>query len=127
MLEHGWPQGFAVSTLRRVRSDLEVAHRRILRTEGRSQFAVMPDQGPGSLVQTHSRREFFLIVSDSQTEPRSASSKPYARLFRDQETAFRFQLERPGRSCTWLELVTPALALHRQLQQIEPRKRGRPG
>lgn len=127
MLDHGWPQGFAVSALRRFRPQLEAAHRRILRPEGRSQFAVLPDQGPGSLVQTHSRPEFFLIVSDSQTEPRSASSKPYARLFQEQEAAFRFQLELPGRSCTWLELVVPAVTLHRQLQQIEPRKRGRPG
>jgi len=125
MLDHGWPQGFVVSTLRRFRQELEKAYRRILRYEGRTDFSVMPDQGPGSLVQMHSRREFFLIVSDSQTEPRSASSKPYARLFRDQEAAFQFQLERPGRSCTWLELVTPAVALHRQLQQIAPRKRGR--
>jgi len=127
MLDHHWPQGFAVSTLRRFRRGLEAVHQRILRTEGRSQFAVMSDQGPGSLVQTHSRPEFFLIVSDSQTEPGSASSKPYARLFRNQEAAFKFQLERPGRSCTWLELVVPAVTLHRQLQQIEPRKRGRPG
>ena len=124
MLDHGWPQGFVVSTLRRFRSELEAAHKRILRTKERSDFSVMPDQGPGSLVQTNSQPEFFLIVSDPSTgQPNSA--KPYARLFREQEAALRFQLERPGRSCTWLELVAPAVALHRQLQQIEPRKRGR--
>jgi len=124
MLDHGWPQGFVVSTLRRFRRELEAAYRRILRNEARS-LSVIREQYSGSLVPTRSGPEFFLIVSDSQTEPRSASSKPYARLFRDQEAAFQFQLERPGRSCTWLELVTPAVELHRQLQQIEPRKRGR--
>lgn len=124
MLDHGWPQGFAVSTLRRFRQDLEAAYRRILRTKGRSDFSVMPDQGHGSLVQTHSSPEFLLIVSDPSTgQPNSA--KPYARLFREQQAAFQFQLEHPGRACTWLELVAPAVALHRQLQQIEPRKRGR--
>lgn len=124
MLDHGWPQGFVVSTLRRFRRELEEAYRRILLTKRRSDSSVMPDQGPGSLVPTRSGPEFFLIVSDPSTgQPNS--SKTYARLFRDQEAAFKFQLERPGRSCTWLELVAPAVALHRQLQQIEPRKRGR--
>ena len=123
MLDHGWPQGFVVSTLRRVRPDLEAAHRRILRNEARS-LSVIREQYSGSLVPTRSDPEFLLIVSDPATGQQN-SAKPYARLFRDQEAAFQFQLERPGRSCTWLELVSPAVALHRQLQQIEPRKRGR--
>jgi len=123
MLDHGWPQGFVVSTLRRVRSDLEAAHRRILRTEARS-LSPLREQYPGSLVPTRSGPEFLLIVSDPSSG-QSNSAKAYARLFRDQQAAFKFQLERPGRSCTWLELVSPAVALHRQLQQIEPRKRGR--
>ncbi|MGX9393847.1 hypothetical protein ACWX0K_13325 [Nitrobacteraceae bacterium UC4446_H13] len=123
MLDHGWPQGFVVSTLRRVRPDLEAAHRRILRTEARSP-SVIREQYSGSLVPTRSGPEFLLIVSDPSSG-QSNSAKAYARLFRDQEAALRFQLERPGRSCTWLELVAPAVALHLQLQQIEPRKRGR--
>lgn len=123
MLDHHWPQGFVVSTLRRFRSELEAAHQRILRNEARSP-SVIREQYPGSLVPTRSGPEFLLIVSDpSSGQPNSA--KAYARLFRDQEAAFKFQLERPSRSCTWLELVAPAVALHRQLQQIEPRKRGR--
>lgn len=124
MLDHNWPQGFAVSTLRRFRPELQAAHKRILGTEARS-LSPLREQYSGSPVPTRSGREYFMIVSDLSTDQHPASAKPYARLFRDQEAAFQFQLERPGRSCTWLELVAPAVALHRQLQQIEPRKRGR--
>ena len=33
IMEHGWPQGFAVSIMRRVRRDLEREHARILRQD----------------------------------------------------------------------------------------------
>lgn len=124
MLNHNWPQGFAVSTLRGVRPELEARHRCILRLDPSVLFSVVQDTSPGSVPQTNNQPEFLLIVSDSDERDVSGS---YARLFKDQVSAFKFQLERSGRSCTWLELVTPAFVLRRYLQEVEPRKRGRSG
>src|SRR5277367_3842250 len=38
LMEHGWPQGFAVSVLRRVRVDLEMQHARILTLDAKALF-----------------------------------------------------------------------------------------
>ena len=124
MLNHNWPQGFAVSTLRRIRPELEARHRQILQLDPDALFRVEQDTSPGSLSLTNNQPEFLLIISDNDERDASGS---YARLFEDQKSAFKFQLERSGRSCTWLELVTPAFVLHRYLQEAEPRKRGRSG
>jgi hypothetical protein len=125
MLTHNWPQGFAVSTLRRIRPELERHHSRILTADPRQLFSHQQDTSPGTMVQTNSRPEFLLIVSDDRKRESVDSSGAYARLFRDEQSAFRFQLERPGRTCSWFELVTAAFELHQSLQKTEPRKRGR--
>ncbi len=123
MLNHNWPQGFAVSTLRRVRPELEQRHRKILHHDPNALFSFEQDTSPGRVLQTNANPQFLLIVSDDDN--RSDSENSYARLFSDEVSAFRFQRERLGRSCTWLELVTPAFVLHKRLREVEPRKRGR--
>jgi hypothetical protein len=125
MLTHNWPQGFAVSTLRRVRTELEQHHRLILAPELGHLFSHKKDPSPGTSVQNNSDPEYLLIVSDDRKRDSSDSSGAYARLFRDKESALRFQFERPGRTCSWFELVTAVFALHQSLQKTEPRKRGR--
>lgn len=125
MLRHNWPQGFVVSILRRIRPELEQKHRQILCQNPNALFSFEQDTSPGSVPQTNANPQFLLIVSEYDNK--SDSENSYARLFQDQASAFKFQLERSGRSCTWLELVTPAFVLRRYLQEAEPRKRGRSG
>jgi hypothetical protein len=129
LLEHEWPQRFVLATMRRIRPDLEQEHHRILRLNPESLFdreRVWQQTQSGNVSAGNDSPAFLLIVSDARTGDRSAGG-PYAKIFQDNLSAFRFQLEKAGRSCTWLELVTPAWTLRNHLVNSIPRSRGRTG
>lgn len=121
MLEHGWPQNFVVSSLRPVRSDLSRRHEAILR---RSPHLRNSRPEPGEMDFGGPASDFLLVVSDIRAA-RNKSTEPYLCLFDSETEAFKFQLEEPGRSCSWFSLEGPARALHQQLLSALPRKRGR--
>jgi hypothetical protein len=129
LLDHRWPQRFVLDTMRGIRPDLEQEHRRILRLNPESLFdkeGVRRATQSGNVDAGNADPAFLLIVSDRRTGDRS-SGGPYARIFQDTLSAFKFQLEKAGRSCTWLELVTPAWTLRNHLVNSIPRSRGRTG
>jgi hypothetical protein len=129
LMKHEWPQGFVVSIMREVRRDLEKRHRRILELDSDALFdpqLIRERNEGGAYAGTNSAQEFLLIVSDDNIREK-ATDRPYPMFFDDQRQAFEFQLKEPGRSCTWIELVTPAHLLRDTLKQTLPRQRGRSG
>lgn len=129
LMKHEWPQGFVVSIMREARRDLEKRHRRILELDSGALFnpeLIRERNEGGAYSGTNSVQEFLLIVSDDGVKEQPAD-RPYPMLFDDQRQAFEFQLKEPGRSCTWLELVTPAHSLRDNLNRTLPRQRGRSG
>jgi hypothetical protein len=122
MLEHGWPQNFVVTTLRRIRNELEARHTKIFQVE--SPNVARPEPRAGDLAIGNPASPFLLIVSDGETLDRTREG-PYAQIFENQEDAFRFQMKKAGRSCSWFELDTPAHTLRTNLIGSLPRQRGR--
>jgi hypothetical protein len=122
MLDHGWPQTFVVTTLRRVRQELESRHTKILKTNYRN--VVRPPPQAGDMAIGNPDAPFLLVVSDDKTMDQPAGG-PYALIFENQEKAFRFQMEKAGRSCSWFGLETPARELAKNLVASLPRQRGR--
>jgi hypothetical protein len=82
IMEHGWPQGFAVSIMRRVRLDLEREHARILQQcPGKlfDQQAIRSRTRPGDIAVDNTDPVFLTIASkekraadEGQTAPLSA-------------------------------------------------------
>jgi hypothetical protein len=124
MLNHGWPQNFVVTTLRRIRKELGVQHSMALRM--RSKAGTMPEPRAGDLAGVNPASPFLLIVSDDRTANPNDQG-PYAMTFTNQVDAFRFQMKAVGRSCSWFELETTAKALKANLARSLPRSRGRSG
>jgi hypothetical protein len=126
LLEHEWPQGFVVKILREIRSPFEKEHRRIMRLDRMKLFdpkRVWETTMSGAFDAGTSEPAFLMTVSDMRA--RKPNTEPYAKVFKDSRSAFEFQLEMPGRSCTWLELTKPAWTLHDNLARTFPRSRGR--
>jgi hypothetical protein len=128
MLNHNWPQKFAVETLRRYRRELEGRYRNILRLDPEKLFdekQIRTSARAGSLTVSSTSPMFFLIWSDDRYSKDPAALAPSAKIFDDDNTALKFTLEKAGRSTTWLELTGPAHKLSAQLSKTLPRKRGR--
>jgi hypothetical protein len=128
MLNHNWPQKFAVETLRRYRRDLEGRHKNILSLDSEKLFdekQIRASARAGSPAVSSTSPTFFLIWSDDRYSKDPAAVAPSARIFDDENTALKFTLEKAGRSTTWLELTKPAHALSNELSRSLPRKRGR--
>jgi hypothetical protein len=122
MLQHGWPQNFVVTTLRRIRHELEARHTEIFQVN--SPNVARQEPQAGDLAIGNPASPFLLIVSDDKTVDRSQKG-PYAQIFDNQEDAFRFQMKKAGRSCSWFELDTLARTLRTNLIGSLPRQRGR--
>jgi hypothetical protein len=128
MLNHNWPQMFAVETLRRYRQELERRHKKLLSLDPIKLFdekQIRASAQPGTLAVGSRSPVLFLIWSDDRYAKDPASVAPSARIFDDKDTALEFTLEKAGRSTTWLELTNPAHALSSELSKTLPRKRGR--
>lgn len=121
LLEHGWPQNFVVTALRRVRPDLDRKYAHILQTDTPA-GAIEPQTG--DIAFGYRNSPFLLIVSDTNTRDQPKAG-PDALIFKNYEEAFQFQMQKVGRSCSWFELEGPTRALQHNLQGSLPRKRGR--
>jgi hypothetical protein len=124
MLNHGWPQNFVVTTLRRIRKDLGDQHSKALGM--RSRGTTGPQPPAGEMAGMNPASPFLLIVSDNRTA-NANDQGPYAMTFANQVDAFRFQMQAVGRSCSWFELEAAAKALKANLARSLPRSRGRTG
>ena len=96
LLQHGWPQGFPVSLLRRLRPELEREHARILKQDPAILFdeeAIKRKARPGDLYFGNTDPVLLTIVSGSDLQ-KEAARKPNAGGFSGYER--RIQVREKG-------------------------------
>ena len=127
LMEHGWPQSFAVSVLRRLRPDLEKHHARILKQDAQKLFdqdALRRNAKPGDFAFNNTDPVLLTIVMKPRIA-RSELNEPYkCEICRGAEESLRFIGEAGGGGAMF-ELVGLAHALSAALKPTEPQRRGR--
>jgi hypothetical protein len=124
IMNHGWPQSFAVLILRHVRRDLEREHARILR------------QDPGKLFDLEAIRAiaregdntehvYLAVASKAQQSPNEAQRALLSAVRRGYQNVFKFRDHVGASSVTMFEVATLAHRLRQELMKTEPRRRGR--
>src|SRR5207245_10662083 len=116
LMQHGWPQGFAVAVLRSVRRKLEKQHARILEQDPAILFdeqPIMQKARAGDLAVANADPVFLAINSVGQ-EDRSYSNS-FA-ICHGQGELMRFILaQEPGQTWTVIEFATSVHALSSEL------------
>jgi hypothetical protein len=128
LLEHGWPQSFAVAVLRRVRREFERQHVRFLNQDRKTLFdpdLIRQKARPGDLY-VGNTDPVFLVIASGQ-EPTGSESVPTVSICRGTDEVAKFARKVAARSWTLLELVTSAHSLSTELSKVKARKRGRSG
>jgi len=128
MMAHGWPQGFAVSIMRRVRLDLEKEHARILRQDPAKLFdwrAIRARARPGDIAVDNTDPVFLTLASKAQHPPDKVRPSPMSAVCRGFDQVNKFSRDVGALSMTMFEVATLVHRLHQELMQTEPRRRGR--
>jgi hypothetical protein len=127
IMQHGWPQGIAVSIMRRVRLDLEREHARILRQDPAKLFdqqAIDATARPGDIAVDNTDPVFLTVAAREQY----ASDERQTRLCavcRGLAKVSEFGRDVGASSVTRFEVATLAHRLHLELMRTKPRRRGR--
>jgi hypothetical protein len=127
IMQHGWPQGIAVSIMRRVRLDLEREHARILRQDPAKLFdqqAIDATARPGDIAVDNTDPVFLTVAAREQY----ASDERQTRLCavcRGSAKVSEFGRDVGASSMTMFEVATLAHRLHQELMKTKPRRRGR--
>ena len=127
-MDHGWPQGFAVSIMRRVRRDLEREHARILRQDPGKLFdweAIRAKAREGDIAVDNTDPVYLTLASKAQRAPDEAQTAPFSAVCRGFEKVSQFSRDVGASSVTMFEVATLAHRLHQELMKTEPRRRGR--
>jgi hypothetical protein len=130
IMGHGWPQGFAVSVMRRVRRDLEREHARILRQNPDKLFdweEIRARARPGDIAVDNTDPVFLTLASNEERAPEEGDTAPFSAVCRGYGRVSEFSREVGASSVTTFEVVTLAHRLHQQLMKTKPRRRGREG
>lgn len=128
LLQHGWPQGFAVAILRCVRAELERQHNRILKQDLKTLFdqqKIRQRALSGELYVTNTDPVFLTIASRRGDDAGGNDEVPLGRICRGMKQVAEFLKEVNASSWTLFELATPAHELRDHLLAARPRKRGR--
>jgi hypothetical protein len=128
IMGHGWPQGFAVSIMRRVRVDLEKEHARILRQRPDKLFdqqEIRARARPGDIAVDNTDPVFLTLASKEERAPDEVQTTPLPAVCRGYEKVSEFSRDVGASSVTMFEVVTLAHRLHQELMKTEPRRRGR--
>ena len=128
IMGHGWPQGFAVAIMRRVRPALEREHARILTQDPAKLFdqqAIRAGARPGDIYVDNTEPVFLVIASKAQRVADETRSAPLAAVCRGRDKVSEFSRAVGASSVTMFEVVTLAHRLHQALMKTEPRRRGR--
>jgi hypothetical protein len=126
LLQHGWPQSFAVATLRRIRPEFEKQLVRILKQDPKTLFDpnLITEKARAGDLYVDNTDPVFLVIASGQ-EPAGGEGVPAVAICRGTVEVAKFATEVAARSWTLLELVTPAYSLLSELSKVQPRKRGR--
>jgi hypothetical protein len=128
IMNHGWPQSFAVSIMRHVRRDLEREHARILRQDPGKLFdweAIRAKAQEGEIGADNTDPVYLAVASKAQRSPDEAQSALLSAVRRGYQNVFKFRNHVGASSVTMFELATLAHRLHEELMKTEPRRRGR--
>jgi hypothetical protein len=110
IMMHKWPQGVAVSIIRRVRVDLEREHARILRQPPEKLFdrqAILAKVRPGSIA-VDNTDPVFLTLASTERAPDQGQAPPLPAVCRGLEKVSEFSRNVGASSVTMLEVATLA-------------------
>lgn len=128
LLQHGWPQSFAVAVLRRVRPELEKQHARILKQDPKILFneeVIKQSARPGAIYVDNTDPVFLTIVSRQESATEGDVKFLPCKICRGMKEVSEFAKQEEARSYTMFDLVGAAHALSSELLNAQPRKRGR--
>ena len=128
IMAHGWPQGFALSVMRRVRPDLMEEHGRILRQDAHKLFdkeEIRKNARPGDFVLDNTDPVFLTVVSKGHGDPDKTETAPVCAVCRGLQAVTQFRDQMHAASWTMWEVATIAHRLRDELRKTEPRRRGR--
>lgn len=130
LMTHGWPQGFAVAVMRRVRRDLEKQHARILRQDPKVLFdreAIAHHAKAGDMALDNRDPTFLTIVSRSVNNPEDRGETIDCAVCRGPTAAVSFisTAGKNGGAGSMFEIVTLTHRLSAALRETKPRSRGR--
>jgi hypothetical protein len=130
LMEHGWPQGLAVSIMRRVRLALEEQQKRILQLDPMWLFdkeAIKKDAREGALAFDNQDPVLLTVVSGSAGPSGEQETPTECQICRGSAAAHAFARGVGGgsRAVTMFELTTLAHRLSWELAKTEPHFRGR--
>jgi hypothetical protein len=128
LLEHGWPQGMAVSILRQARPQLEARHAEILKWDSAALFdekKIFESAREGAPA-AWTTRPVYLVIASRQGRPlqRKADNTREIKILENGELMMFLRSE-VGLSVTNFELVRAAHALRKALLKTAPMRRGR--
>ncbi|MGZ6252929.1 MAG: hypothetical protein ACXWM1_07665 [Candidatus Binataceae bacterium] len=130
IMEHGWPQGFAVAMMRRVRPALETEHARILRQDPDKLFdleAIRAAAHPGDIAADNTDPVYLTLASKGQRPLNEIQAAPFSAVCRGLGKVSEFSRNVGASSVSMFEVVTLAHRLHEALMKTKPRRRGREG
>ena len=130
MMRHGWPQGFAVSLLRRARSEMEKEHARIMTlnpAEIFDQETIKRNARAGDFAFDTTVPVLFTIASKSANSGSNSPELIDCAICQSAAEAMKWawKTTRGAYGLTLFELTTVAHHLARTLDETEPRGRGR--
>lgn len=128
VLQHGWPQSFAVNALRRLRSDLERHYNRIMKQDPSVLFderSIVKNARLGALPVDNTDPVFLTIVSGKAKFGNEIDDQTTAEICRGMEGVAKLITRHEAHSWTLIELATHAHRLSQALSRTEPRNRGR--
>jgi hypothetical protein len=130
LMEHGWPQGLAVSIMRRVRLALEEQHKRILHLDPMWLFdkeAIRKNAREGDLAFDNQDPVLLTVVSGSAGPLAEQGPPTECQICQGSAAAHAFVRALGGgsRAVTMFELTTLAHRLSWELAKTEPHFRGR--
>jgi hypothetical protein len=128
IMGHRWPQGFAVSIMRRVRVDLEREHARILRQDPGELFdweRIRTSAREGDIAVDNTDPVFLTLASKEERVPDEAQIPPFSAVCRGLKKVSQFSRDVGASSVTMLEVATLAHRLRQELMKTRPRRRGR--
>jgi hypothetical protein len=129
IMQHAWPQGFAVSIIRRVRLDLEREHARILRQRPDELFdlqAIRAKARPGDIAVSNADPVFLTLASKAEPAPDESRPLPLSAVCRGFEKVSKFSRDVGASSVSMFEIATLAHRLHEHLMRTQPKRRGPP-
>jgi hypothetical protein len=129
LLEHGWPQGFVLAVMRRIRRRLEHQHSRILAQDPAALDRLLAAKNARTAdLALDDVKLVFLVIASSAHNPRKAEAADH--LFEicwGAEAVDKFVKKQGAWSWSVFELATVAHQLSEHLKKTQPRKRGRSG